>query len=115
MFEYETSASHRQKGCLTKSMLSGLNEGVTNYYLPVFGSTYGHEGRDSDSVSGNVSDSRSNGKADIPSLLLWFMDSRGGYWSEEENPDHAGESRPDWVDESVCFSRHFRFSFFSFL
>jgi calcineurin-like phosphoesterase family protein len=57
---------------LTKNMLPDNSEaGVSNYYLQVY------------SASGNQ---------DVPEVILWFFDSRGG-----------AESR-DWVDDSVNFA-----------
>ena len=53
---------------------------VTNYYLPVF--------------SANSSNS-------IPELILWFFDSRGGFYFQETYPNGTGIAQPDWVDVSV--------------
>jgi hypothetical protein len=97
LFEYETA----HENCLTRSMISGQKEGVTNYWLPVHSST-SHIEDGAGNGQGKGDGSGGETEDDIPSLLLWFMDSRGGYWSEEENPEFSGDSRPDWVDESVC-------------
>ncbi|KAF3929116.1 hypothetical protein ABW20_dc0108891 [Dactylellina cionopaga] len=65
---------------LTQKMVpnSSPNTGVTNYFLPVYGAS-GAEG--------------------APKLLLWFFDSRGGYWYG--GPYTPENKRPDWVDKSV--------------
>ncbi|KAB8076415.1 Metallophosphoesterase [Aspergillus leporis] len=71
LFQWEK----RYKNSLTQNMIStddSSKPGVTNYYLPVY------------------SDS---GLPEVPELLLWFFDSRGGNWPSGK--------RPDWVDESV--------------
>jgi hypothetical protein len=53
--------------------------GVTNYYLPVY---------------------PSNG-SDIPSLILWFFDSRGGFYYQQQTDSGERIGQPDWVDQSV--------------
>ncbi|PYH99065.1 Metallo-dependent phosphatase [Aspergillus ellipticus CBS 707.79] len=64
---------------LTKSMVSGKQAGVSNYYLPVY-----------------PSDSTKN----TPALIMWFFDSRGGnYYQELEDGNEIPQ--PCWVDESV--------------
>lgn len=72
IFERETAFP----GARTDRMVDDPTAGVTNYYLPVYGSDC-------------------NGSDDCtPELLLWFFDSRGGYYS-------LGNARENWVDESV--------------
>lgn len=63
---------------LTRSMLATSKAGITNYYLPVY--------------------SRSS---NIPALILWFFDSKGGHYPIDGGTDPAGDTREDWVDESV--------------
>ncbi|KAK4187681.1 putative inactive purple acid phosphatase 16 [Podospora australis] len=65
----------------TRQDVSHPDAGVTNYYLPV----YPH-----------ADDSGT------PSLILWFFDSRGGWYFQQKDP--ATKSRvgqPNWVDQSV--------------
>ncbi|KAM3415051.1 hypothetical protein BST61_g10186 [Cercospora zeina] len=70
---------HRYKESLTSQMVSGTHAGVTNYYLEVFP----HSG------------------GDLPSLLLWFFDSRGGFYYQERNDQGEPRAQPNWVDQSV--------------
>jgi hypothetical protein len=57
---------------LTKNMLpDNPQAGVSNYYLQVYSAS---------------------GKQDVPEVILWFFDSRGG------------RERRDWVDDSVNFA-----------
>ncbi|EPS43678.1 hypothetical protein H072_2389 [Dactylellina haptotyla CBS 200.50] len=69
------------KNSLTQKMVpnSSPATGVTNYYIPVYG----------------ASDSQ-----EVPELLLWFFDSRGGYWYG--GPYSPSNKRPDWVDTPVA-------------
>ncbi|KAJ6006815.1 hypothetical protein N7451_004759 [Penicillium sp. IBT 35674x] len=71
---------HRWPNSRTKQMVSGREAGVSNYYLPVYGS---------------------KDESSTPELLLWFFDSRGGYYYQEldSNGDEVGQ--PNWVDVSV--------------
>ncbi|RDA95048.1 hypothetical protein CP533_2157 [Ophiocordyceps camponoti-saundersi (nom. inval.)] len=66
----------------TKKMTSGADSGVSNYYLPVYGSA--------------CCDSKCT-----PELILWFFDSRGGLRFQERNEDGSPRPQPDWVDTSV--------------
>ena len=36
-----------------------------------------------------------------PSLILWFFDSRGGFYYQEKHADGSRVGQPDWVDQSV--------------
>ncbi|KAF2767462.1 Metallo-dependent phosphatase [Teratosphaeria nubilosa] len=63
----------------TTQMVFGNESGVSNYYLPVY---------------------PSNG-TDEPSLILWFFDSRGGYYFQTLNASGDQVGQPDWVDVSV--------------
>ena len=74
----------------TRRMVCGRDAGVSNYYLPVYGS-----GCDMASFTG------ADGEECAPELLLWFFDSRGGFRYQEwdENGDQVGH--PNWVDVSV--------------
>jgi hypothetical protein len=64
----------------TRSMVSSLDAGVTNYYLPVF--------------SSDISDP-------TPELLLWFFDSRGGKHFQELDSSGNEIPYPGYVDKSV--------------
>ncbi|KAH6605088.1 hypothetical protein Trco_006795 [Trichoderma cornu-damae] len=66
----------------TRSMVPGRDAGVSNYYLPVYAA-----GCDEMECS--------------PELLLWFFDSRGGFYFQERDPDGSQRGQPDWVDVSV--------------
>ncbi|PNY23217.1 Uncharacterized protein TCAP_06851 [Tolypocladium capitatum] len=67
---------HMWRGARTRSMVSATDAGTTNYYLPVYAA------------------SCSDGSSCAPEMLLWFFDSRGGFYLQ-------GEDQPSWVDESV--------------
>lgn len=65
LFRHEQTYKHS----LTQNMLPDKPKaGVSNYYLPVY---------------------PASGNQDVPDLILWFFDSRGG------------ELPTDWVDDSV--------------
>jgi len=69
----------------TQQMVHGPNAGVSNYYLPVYGS-----------------DCRTIDAAGCtPRLLLWFFDSRGGFLYQEKDASGGRVGQADWVDESV--------------
>lgn len=72
----------RFPNALTKSMVSGRNAGVSNYYLPVYAP---------DCTTRNCA----------PEMLLWFFDSRGGFYYRENHEDGSQVGQPDWVDVSV--------------
>ena len=63
----------------TTQMVFGSESGVSNYYLPVYPS------------NGSVK----------PCMILWFFDSRGGFYFQQLNATGAQIGQPDWVDESV--------------
>lgn len=65
---------------LTKSMVSGTDAGVSNYYLEVF------------SADTSVA---------TPELILWFFDSRGGNYYQELDSAGGAVPQPNWVDTSV--------------
>ena len=71
---------------LTQNMVPNPSSyaGVTNYYLPVYAAS---------------------GSQEVPEFILWFFDSKGGYWYG--GPSNLTNKRPDWVDDSVrslfCF------------
>ncbi|KAG5928862.1 hypothetical protein E4U42_007840 [Claviceps africana] len=71
-------------GCLTRSMVRGRNAGVSNYYLTVY--PHGCAETDPDCA---------------PELLLWFFDSRGGFYFGERDAAGSRVGQPDWVDVSV--------------
>ncbi|KAK1531625.1 calcineurin-like phosphoesterase [Colletotrichum paranaense] len=68
----------------TQKMVSDSNAGVSNYYLPVY-------------ASGCTKDDCT------PELVLWFFDSRGGYYFMQTGSNDAAKlvGQPNWVDESV--------------
>ncbi|OAQ92434.1 metallophosphoesterase [Purpureocillium lilacinum] len=69
-------------GCRTQKMVHANSSGTTNYYLPVYAA-------DCSNGSGDASASEC-----APELLLWFFDSRGGFY-------YQGGPQPNWVDGSV--------------
>ena len=69
----------RYQNARTSQMVFGNESGVSNYYLPVYPSNGGHE----------------------PCLILWFFDSRGGFYFQQKNASGADIGQPDWVDVSV--------------
>ncbi|KAJ5732376.1 hypothetical protein N7493_003857 [Penicillium malachiteum] len=73
---------HQWPNSRTEKMVSGRDAGVTNYYLPVY-----------------ASDDRKFDGA--PEMLLWFFDSRGGYYYQELDSNGDEVAQPNWVDESV--------------
>ncbi|KAJ5698707.1 hypothetical protein N7462_000712 [Penicillium macrosclerotiorum] len=73
---------HRWPNSRTKQMVSGRDAGVTNYYLPVYGA-----------------DDKYSTK--VPKMLLWFFDSRGGYYYQELDSSGNEVAQPNWVDTSV--------------
>ncbi|KAH7316692.1 Metallo-dependent phosphatase-like protein [Stachybotrys elegans] len=73
----------RHAGSMTQSMISGRDAGVSNYYHLVY-----------------PSDCVDPAKCK-PELILWFFDSRGGFYPNEKNPDGSDVGRPNWVDVSV--------------
>jgi hypothetical protein len=72
----------RWPNCRTQSMVWGRETGVSNYYLPVYGS-------------------KCHGRSCEPELLLWFFDSKGGFYFQERDKNGGRVGRPDWVDVSV--------------
>ncbi|PTB67828.1 Metallo-dependent phosphatase [Trichoderma citrinoviride] len=66
----------------TRSMVPGRAAGVSNYYLPVYAAGC-------------------NELQCSPELLLWFFDSRGGFYFQERHADGSQVGQPDWVDVSV--------------
>ncbi|KAK3115545.1 hypothetical protein LTR53_004992 [Teratosphaeriaceae sp. CCFEE 6253] len=72
---------HAWPNALVRQDVSTSTSGVSNYWLPVYPSA---------------------GRSKIPSLLLWFFDSRGGNYYQEANIT-TGETvpQPNWVDQTV--------------
>lgn len=60
-------------------MVFGRDAGVSNYYLPVYPSSGGS----------------------TPCLILWFFDSRGGFYYQEKDSSGNQVGQPNWVDQSV--------------
>ena len=77
--EHILAREHQWPNARTKKMVFGEDAGVSNYYLPVYSSNGGEE----------------------PSLILWFFDSRGGFYYQETNATGGFVGQPDWVDQSV--------------
>ena len=63
----------------TTQMVFGNESGVSNYYLLVYPSD----------------------GSDVPCMILWFFDSRGGFYYQQRNATGELIGQPDWVDESV--------------
>ncbi|KAM3450638.1 hypothetical protein MY3296_005909 [Beauveria thailandica] len=70
-------------GARTQSMVPGPAAGSTNYYLPVY------------------SASCNDVACCAPKLILWFFDSRGGYYYQQRDRLGRALHHPNWVDESV--------------
>jgi predicted MPP superfamily phosphohydrolase len=81
IFERET----QYPNCRTQNMVQSDDAGVSNYYLPVF-------------------PSQSANEDNIPELLLWFFDSRGGNKYQETDAEGEHVPIPSWVDQSVSYS-----------
>lgn len=62
----------------TENMVSTPDAGVSNYYLPVYGQ---------DPI--------------VPEFLLWFFDSRGGNYFQQESVAGRSVPQPNWVAQSV--------------
>jgi hypothetical protein len=73
---------HQWPNARTTSMVNGQDAGVSNYYLPVY------------AAGCTASDC-------VPQLLLWFFDSRGGFYYQQKNASGDLVGQPDWVDQSV--------------
>jgi hypothetical protein len=74
-------AEHKYANSRTINMMPDDKYGVTNYYLPIY---------------------PSDGSLDTPSLILWFFDSRGGFYYNSINSTTGRQiPQPDWVDEHV--------------
>lgn len=78
-------------GSRTQQMVYGRDAGVSNYYLPVYGS----DCENIDAVAAGDED------ACAPELLLWFFDSRGGFRYQEWDEEGKQIGHPNWVDFSV--------------
>lgn len=76
--EYLFEREHTFDGCRTQNMVNASKAGITNYYLPVYAANC----------------SSANTASCTPEMILWFFDSRGGYY-------YQGEAQPNWVDTSV--------------
>ncbi|OAA71468.1 Metallophosphoesterase [Cordyceps fumosorosea ARSEF 2679] len=70
-------------GARTRSMVPGVAAGSTNYYLPVYSAAC------------------KNVTCCTPKLLLWFFDSRGGYYYQQRDRLGRAVHHPNWIDESV--------------
>ena len=72
----------------TRSMVTGPNAGVTNYYLPVY-------------PANCTPSAAAAAPSCAPELVLWFFDSRGGHRYQELDAAGNRVGMPDWVDTSV--------------
>ncbi|TQV95630.1 hypothetical protein V2A60_000815 [Cordyceps javanica] len=70
-------------GARTRSMVPGAAAGSTNYYVPVYSATCRKV------------------ECCAPKLVLWFFDSRGGYYYQQRDRLGRAVHHPNWVDESV--------------
>lgn len=70
-------------GARTKSMVPGAAAGSTNYYVPVYSAHC------------------KKVECCAPKLILWFFDSRGGYYYQQRDRLGRAVPHPNWVDESV--------------
>ncbi|PHH64409.1 hypothetical protein CDD81_4630 [Ophiocordyceps australis] len=70
------------RNSLTQSMVPGRKAGVSNYYLAVFPPDCEH--------------GEQCGQA--PELILWFFDSRGGFYRGELDANGNRVGQPGWVD-----------------
>ncbi|GAB7337708.1 hypothetical protein MBLNU457_g2992t1 [Dothideomycetes sp. NU457] len=67
---------------LTGNAVSAADSGVTNYFLPVY--------------------SAGSGNTTLPSFILYFFDSRGGdYFQEQDSTNGALVAQPNWVSAPV--------------
>ncbi|KAF4122834.1 hypothetical protein GMORB2_7141 [Geosmithia morbida] len=80
---------HRWPNARTASMVSGRLAGVSNYYLPVYPARC------------PPAPSAAEEPPCGPDLILWFFDSRGGFYTQEFDEDGDPLAQPDWVDTSV--------------
>lgn len=71
------------ENCRTKKMVHGRESGVSNYFLPVYAA---------DCEGCNCT----------PELLLWFFDSRGGFYYGEHKEDGSFVEQPSWVDATAA-------------
>ncbi|KAL2262881.1 hypothetical protein VTK26DRAFT_9145 [Humicola hyalothermophila] len=70
----------------TSQMVLEPDSGVCNYYLPVY-----------------PADCRPGLRDCFPKLLLWFFDSRGGFYFQQKDPASGQRiGRPNWVDARVA-------------
>jgi hypothetical protein len=67
------------QNCFTQRMVSEPAAGFTNYFLPVF--------------------PHNSSAAEVPEVILWFFDTRGGRVCSESEDD--SDRIPDWVHQSV--------------
>lgn len=75
---------HRWPNARTTQMVLDSSAGVSNYYLPVY-----------------PANCTLTGLSCAPELLLWFFDSRGGFYYQKKDADGNRVGQPDWVDTSV--------------
>lgn len=85
---------HLWPNARTASMVANASAGVSNYYLPVYGSACA-AAQDPTLTADEVADRC------VPALLLWFFDSRSGNYFQELDAAGNKVPRPGWVDQSV--------------
>jgi hypothetical protein len=75
----------------TRSMVPGINAGVTNYYLPVYPAN----------CTVTTAAAAAAAAQCAPELILWFFDSRGGHRYQELDASGNRVGMQDWVDTRV--------------
>ena len=78
--EHILNREQKYPNARTQRMVANEDAGVSNYYLPVY---------------------PSSGPATKPVLILWFFDSRGGFYYQRTNDTGDPIGQPDWVDQRV--------------
>ncbi|CAJ2507329.1 Uu.00g085150.m01.CDS01 [Anthostomella pinea] len=73
---------HQSANSRTTQMVLDPNAGVSNYYIPVY---------DCECLSEDC----------VPELILWFFDSRGGFFFQQKDASGDRVGQPNWVDFSV--------------
>lgn len=91
---------HIWHGARTRWMVRDQDAGVTNYFLPVYPADCNQTGGQRSPAKQPQADTEiKNNTHCIPELLLWFFDSRGGYY---HNSIHKTRThQPNWVHDSV--------------
>jgi hypothetical protein len=77
------ATEQKYPNCRTRRMVFGREAGISNYFLPVYSADC-------------------SGCDCVPELLLWFFDSRGGFYYKENKADGSFVEQPSWVDGTVA-------------